>query len=106
FVCARASTHPRPPSFPTRRSSDLVGLGAHAAQSSSTWVVHTTDLSGFGDADNVASLVIRITLGGATNANGNNRFDNVQINATPVDRKSTRLNSSHVKISYAVFCLK
>src|SRR5690606_39643131 len=26
--------------------------------------------------------------------------------AEQVDRKSTRLNSSHVKISYAVFCLK
>src|SRR5690606_41494903 len=26
--------------------------------------------------------------------------------ATPLDRKSTRLNSSHVKTSYAVFCLK
>src|SRR5690606_39291140 len=26
--------------------------------------------------------------------------------AGPSDRKSTRLNSSHVKISYAVFCLK
>src|SRR5690606_42036634 len=25
---------------------------------------------------------------------------------TRIDRKSTRLNSSHVKISYAVFCLK
>src|SRR5690606_40833847 len=25
---------------------------------------------------------------------------------SPLDRKSTRLNSSHVKISYAVFCLK
>src|SRR6266508_6080597 len=25
---------------------------------------------------------------------------------TPADRKSTRLNSSHVAISYAVFCLK
>src|SRR5690606_41604512 len=25
---------------------------------------------------------------------------------TQLDRKSTRLNSSHVKISYAVFCLK
>src|SRR5204862_8096816 len=25
---------------------------------------------------------------------------------TPKDRKSTRLNSSHVEISYAVFCLK
>src|SRR3712207_7323290 len=24
----------------------------------------------------------------------------------PLDRKSTRLNSSHVNISYAVFCLK
>src|SRR5207249_6879728 len=24
----------------------------------------------------------------------------------PIDRKSTRLNSSHVSISYAVFCLK
>src|SRR5690606_39528640 len=29
-------------------------------------------------------------------------FDDV----TTLDRKSTRLNSSHVKISYAVFCLK
>src|SRR5690606_25787083 len=30
-----------------------------------------------------------------------------QLACTPViDRKSTRLNSSHVKISYAVFCLK
>src|SRR5207249_8841452 len=26
--------------------------------------------------------------------------------AAPPDRKSTRLNSSHVSISYAVFCLK
>src|SRR2546426_7505381 len=26
--------------------------------------------------------------------------------ATPKDRKSTRLNSSHLVISYAVFCLK
>src|SRR5690349_24525781 len=27
-------------------------------------------------------------------------------NASLIDRKSTRLNSSHVEISYAVFCLK
>src|SRR5947209_12839328 len=27
-------------------------------------------------------------------------------NATSADRKSTRLNSSHANISYAVFCLK
>src|SRR5690606_40074841 len=30
----------------------------------------------------------------------------VPLQANPADRKSTRLNSSHVKISYAVFCLK
>src|SRR5690625_6068257 len=30
----------------------------------------------------------------------------LQINHSFVDRKSTRLNSSHVAISYAVFCLK
>src|SRR5690606_39790652 len=28
------------------------------------------------------------------------------VSTTTRDRKSTRLNSSHVKISYAVFCLK
>src|SRR5699024_12043107 len=32
-------------------------------------------------------------------------FDHREIN-TVLDRKSTRLNSSHVSISYAVFCLK
>src|SRR5690349_24229599 len=30
----------------------------------------------------------------------------IGIDATNKDRKSTRLNSSHVEISYAVFCLK
>src|SRR5436309_12595787 len=34
------------------------------------------------------------------NSTGKSRYDLIQ------DRKSTRLNSSHVKISYAVFCLK
>src|SRR5699024_11314138 len=30
----------------------------------------------------------------------------LEIETYPIDRKSTRLNSSHVSISYAVFCLK
>src|SRR5207253_4671100 len=40
------------------------------------------------------------------------RFGKIQANRgqrhaePPLDRKSTRLNSSHVAISYAVFCLK
>src|SRR3712207_8840949 len=43
-------------------------------------------------------------------ANGH-RFEDPGLHALPVrprrqDRKSTRLNSSHANISYAVFCLK
>src|SRR2546430_10489995 len=30
----------------------------------------------------------------------------IQNSTAPIDRKSTRLNSSHSQISYAVFCLK
>src|SRR5207249_9431644 len=33
-------------------------------------------------------------------------FEQDQRVRTTIDRKSTRLNSSHVSISYAVFCLK
>src|SRR3712207_9004198 len=40
--------------------------------------------------------VVRILLAGAA----------VALVGIPVDRKSTRLNSSHANISYAVFCLK
>src|SRR5690606_41165071 len=32
--------------------------------------------------------------------------DHLERNADVADRKSTRLNSSHVKISYVVFCMK
>src|SRR5690625_5415827 len=48
-----------------------------------------------GFADNLAR-----TLTGKDSAGWNNMFSNME------DRKSTRLNSSHVAISYAVFCLK
>src|SRR3989442_6421363 len=34
------------------------------------------------------------------------QLDSFEICAGGRDRKSTRLNSSHVRISYAVFCLK
>src|SRR3712207_7674642 len=34
------------------------------------------------------------------------RGDRAPVPAARVDRKSTRLNSSHANISYAVFCLK
>src|SRR3989442_10618630 len=36
----------------------------------------------------------------------NPEADSDRRSKSPPDRKSTRLNSSHVRISYAVFCLK
>src|SRR5690625_7041205 len=66
-------------SFPTRRSSDLHG---HRAR-----LVRTGPLVGRGFA-------LAATPGARRTA------------GLGPDRKSTRLNSSHVAISYAVFCLK
>src|SRR3712207_7587619 len=41
-----------------------------------------------------------VNVGERTNITGSAKFRNL------IDRKSTRLNSSHANISYAVFCLK
>src|SRR5690625_6243941 len=40
------------------------------------------------------------------NSADGSRFDSLVDLVDQTDRKSTRLNSSHVAISYAVFCLK
>src|SRR5699024_12480596 len=69
-------------SFPTRRSSDL---GAGGPVRPRTWI------SAAG------------TDGGVSHHQLDGHDD---VGPHPRDRKSTRLNSSHVSISYAVFCLK
>src|SRR3712207_8173886 len=42
----------------------------------------------------------------AISVGGSRRRTNFNHRQEPQDRKSTRLNSSHANISYAVFCLK
>src|SRR5439155_10315727 len=46
------------------------------------------------------------TINLSTRQRGNDYNVGSRPDAIAVDRKSTRLNSSHVAISYAVFCLK
>src|SRR5947209_11456418 len=41
-----------------------------------------------------------------TRASRRSRCSSCRMPRCPIDRKSTRLNSSHANISYAVFCLK
>src|SRR5690606_40064105 len=90
-------------SFPTRRSSDLPHQRGSTAQRPTRRRAlgrrkrprggpHSTQRRN-GGAD-----VRRAVFGGNTRTGGQGH--------SPGDRKSTRLNSSHVKISYAVFCLK
>src|SRR3712207_7888499 len=53
------------------------------------------------------AAVVRLVLGNAlTVADRAAAFELHQEEMLVVDRKSTRLNSSHANISYAVFCLK
>src|SRR5699024_12461609 len=104
FSCSYALAALR--SFPTRRSSDL-------------GVTLMTTLEGF-----VAAAVGGVVLALLFNQSKWLEYSlfpyAVVLQVTPViaiapllliylqqqDRKSTRLNSSHVSISYAVFCLK
>src|SRR5207302_10790649 len=83
-------------SFPTRRSSDLRCRPSRSA----AWPG-----PGGGWRPRSSSL---LTLDVGANApRQSSRLSHIAGQWTPVrDRKSTRLNSSHVKISYAVFCLK
>src|SRR5207244_8558998 len=104
--CARSVASPPLQSFPTRRSSDLfhplfaLGAGLSLTQigalsSIRSWASSSSRFgsgplfSRFNPAGFTLPLVIVGTLATC---------------AIP-DRKSTRLNSSHQIISYAVFCL-
>src|SRR5690625_1916856 len=81
---------------------ELDGLGLEAA-------VHPSDAGGL-DLAGVDLLVVN--AGGGSTTDDDDRFpEPARLRAdvaafTARDRKSTRLNSSHVAISYAVCCLK
>src|SRR5207249_8342512 len=97
-LLSRDPPHRDLPPFPTRRSSDLrvqprvLGRAQHRHQAG----VHALvgEREGLGHREAVGQLhdteVMAVPAAGVAGQ----------------DRKSTRLNSSHVSISYAVFCLK
>src|SRR5690606_41530584 len=55
--------------------------------------------------DGIKGLTCNGHTGEIMSLRPNERARVTKVAAETVDRKSTRLNSSHVKISYAVFCL-
>src|SRR5688572_32039596 len=81
-------------SFPTRRSSDLLARTAHVRGLAGDG----GELLGGGVED--VRVLLRV-------AHAHVQRDLLEArDLQKIDRKSTRLNSSHSQISYAVFCLK
>src|SRR5206468_4508800 len=93
-------------SFPTRRSSDLESISADSHETTKPRNHETRNqfffvVSWFRDfvvdAGHPGVRAIVRSRAAASHLHQRHR---------PEDRKSTRLNSSHDQISYAVFCLK
>src|SRR5690606_41999977 len=93
FLSHRYARHLPLPSFPTRRSSDLS---------------HTTRQKwcGYRARFRPAFPVHRAAAVALSACATSRPLHSLSSRTFRRDRKSTRLNSSHVKISYAVFCLK
>src|SRR5690349_23765149 len=91
--CARRDLH----SFPTRRSSDLA-LSQNNGQLAISWKTARGNRL-------MLTWEERGSLHPVPTKRGSG-FGMQLIDKGIRDRKSTRLNSSHVEISYAVFCLK
>src|SRR5690606_40332120 len=90
----RHGHHAHSHSFPTRRSSDLLGQ-----PNCSTMVAAAPETI-------VAAVPSKKMIMSPSTAGARRGPTAHWMTGRWEDRKSTRLNSSHVKISYAVFCLK
>src|SRR5207245_9500003 len=81
-------------SFPTRRSSDLTSV-VHTGTYREIDRPHRLVFTWSSPATHFRDSIVTVTFQPSSNSS-----------TVVEDRKSTRLNSSHGSISYAVFCLK
>src|ERR1039458_9604994 len=98
LVCSTlgfAQSQPAPAKPPTENAPETASPLAAAARSTKEKAAHVKKVVTDEDMEATAGPLPRLKMDGAENA------DDVM-----TDRKSTRLNSSHLGISYAVFCLK
>src|SRR3712207_8500247 len=88
--------------FNDTATTEIYTLSLHDALPISEWEAERTrdSVTGrLGRPEEIAPTVVFLASEGATLMHG----QTIHLNG---DRKSTRLNSSHANISYAVFCLK
>src|SRR5690606_41938772 len=105
FLCSLSPSrggHPRDhPSFPTRRSSDLRGTTRWSIEHA---CCNRADRHDLADRHGRIRHAVAECCSALRRAVVEIRL--CRCSGKHTDRKSTRLNSSHVKISYAVFCFK
>jgi hypothetical protein len=71
-------------SYSTDGGTSFTAAGLpNTATASTTFALATADFSGITAVENASNVIFRYTLDGATGASGNNRIDNIQINAIP-----------------------
>src|SRR5690349_24960340 len=87
-----SSTDPPTPEIYTLSLHDALPISRRAPRAAGSSRTRARECPRIRDVDNHVNT-----------ANGHSR---ARVRLDPADRKSTRLNSSHVEISYAVFCLK
>src|SRR5699024_12576994 len=99
YVCLSYSSHRLDlHAFPTRRSSDLVLQGRYDDY---------PRRRGHTRIDQLREAGVTVGVGHDSVMDPWYHYGRADpLDSAHLDRKSTRLNSSHVSISYAVFCLK
>src|SRR5690606_41177016 len=101
-----AAQHQDLHSFPTRRSSDLKKVKETQAEINWQVIEDNTEATFTIERSSNAKSFEAIGTLKANTSDVRQKADYSFTDNNPIkDRKSTRLNSSHVKISYAVFCL-
>src|SRR5690606_41586243 len=92
-------------SFPTRRSSDLEE-GTSVAEANTEYRTRNRYYNGVRSHFDAKYAIDTERFWDFLESTQEEELSKLKRSNDWKDRKSTRLNSSHVKISYAVFCLK
>ncbi|MBK6347770.1 MAG: chitobiase/beta-hexosaminidase C-terminal domain-containing protein [Bacteroidales bacterium] len=74
--------------------SNFTNFGTNTANTTTTFLARSLDMSAINELDQAADVYLRLTLTGATSTTGNSRIDNLVINATAETPTFKTLNAS------------
>src|SRR5256885_6265010 len=94
----RSTLFPYTTLFRSLLEKELIALGVQNVRVSEFGIVYGMVAGNLADNSKVPTIGLMAHMDTSPAVSG--------ANVQPKDRKSTRLNSSHLVISYAVFCLK